>query len=393
LQKTKVLHIIDTLTIGGAEKLLVGTINDLPEFEHHLIYLTGSDALLSELNVHCRVFKLNARTKLGFLKSVFFIRRYLKKHKIGIVHSHLCLATVIARMACPANVKLFSTIHNLPSKSYFKSSKLLKWMEKFTYRSRHHIVAICQEVFDDYDRCIGVKGPYTILNNFVEDKYFQPAFKPMSYNGTLRLIAVGNLKYQKNYPYLIEVFKNLPRSIHLDIYGSGDLAYHLQSDIDRYNLSNIRLCGIRHDIEKVLLNYDALIMSSHYEGQPLAVLEAMASGIPVILSDIPVLHEVTNDQALFFDINDPADLEKKLRSLANHEIDLDVIAAANFKRAKRIAKKENYMVALRNMYLTGEAQKAPMQYPAEKAKHIPLRRALNFLLLMTIATDLLFSFS
>ena len=43
-------------------------------------------------------------------------------------------------------------------------------------------------------------------------------------------------------------------------------------------------------MEKVLMNYDALIMSSHYEGQPLAVLEAMASGIPVILSDIPVFY-------------------------------------------------------------------------------------------------------
>jgi glycosyltransferase involved in cell wall biosynthesis len=361
LQKPKVLHIIDSLTIGGAEKLLVGTINDLPEFEHHLIYLTGSDALLPQLNVHCRVFKLNSRTKFSFFKSVFFLRRYIKKHGISIVHSHLCLATVIARLACPSNVQLFSTIHNLPSKSYFKSSRLLKWLEKLSYRSRHHIIAICKEVFDDYNKCIGVKGPYTILYNFVEDKFFQPVLKPVNYNGTLRLVAVGNLKYQKNYPYLIDVFRRVPRSIHLDIYGSGSMAYQLQTDIDRYKL-NIKLCGTRHDMEKVLMDYDALIMSSHYEGQPLAVLEAMASGIPVILSDIPVLHEVTNDRALFFNINDPSDLVQKLKSLANHEIDLGGIAADNFYRARLIAKKENYLATLKDIYTDTEKQKAPAAY-------------------------------
>ena len=76
---------------------------------------------------------------------------------------------------------------------------------------------------------------------FVEDKFFQPAFKRMNYNGTLRLIAVGNLKYQKNYPYLIEAFKKLPKSIRLDIYGSGELAYQLQEEIDKFKLHNIRI--------------------------------------------------------------------------------------------------------------------------------------------------------
>jgi glycosyltransferase involved in cell wall biosynthesis len=350
LNKIKILHVIDTLTVGGAEKLLVGAINDLPEFEHHLIYLSGSDALLPQLNAQCRVFKINAKSKLGFLKSVFFLRSYIKKHNIQVVHSHLCLATVIARMACPANVQLFSTIHNLPSKSYFKSSKLLKYMEKLTYRSRHHIVAICNEVYKDYDKCIGVKGPYSIVYNFVEDKFFQSsAIRSTGTDNTLRLVAVGNLKYQKNYPYLIEAFRDLPGTIQLDIYGSGEMAYELQSDIDRYKL-NITLRGVRHDIEKALPEYDALVMSSHYEGQPLAVLEAMASGIPVILSDIPVLREVTNDNALFFDINNPQDLHRKLIALANREFSLQEIAVANTKRAQQTAKKEHYLRQLKALY-------------------------------------------
>lgn len=386
MRKTSILHIIDSLTVGGAEKLLVSTINGLPEFEHHLIYLSGSDALLPQLTAPCRVFKLGVVTKIGFFRSAFFLRRYIRKHKISIVHSHLCLATVIARMGCPSDVKLFSTIHNLPSKSYFKASKLLKWMEKITYRRRHHIIAICKEVYNDYDRCIGIKGPYTILYNFIEDKFFKQNFKYPGHNCKLNLVAVGNLKYQKNYPYLVEVFKKLPEHIRLDVYGSGDLAYKLQEDIDRYNL-NIRLCGVRHDMEKILPEYDALVMSSHYEGQPLAVLEAMASGVPVILSDIPVLHEVTDSKAVFFDIKDPSDLKRKLIAISDHKIDLEPVATANHERAQQIARKENYLKNLKEVYFRAANELSQEVLKVVKQKFV-LAKSRNFILLTSVFSSI-----
>ena len=98
------------------------------------------------------------------------------------------------------------------------------------------------------------------------------------------------------------------------------------------------------------------------EPNEMAVLEAMASGIPVLLSDIPVLREVTNDQAMFFNINDPSDLEQKLKAIADHEVDLDAIAAVNFKRAAAIAKKSNYLQSLKNLYFSIKVQKARPAY-------------------------------
>jgi glycosyltransferase involved in cell wall biosynthesis len=350
---TNVLHIIDTLGIGGAEKVMIGAVNSLPEFQHHVVYLGGSATLACQLPVACKIKRLDYRSKIDIFRCALELRRYIRANKIEIVHSHLFMATIIARLACPKNVKLFTTIHSLPSKNYFAESRVAKWMEKLTYRKHHHLIAICREVFNDYNQCIGVKGPYTILYNYVEDIHYAAEYRKMNFNGTLRLVAVGNLKPAKNYPYLIEAFKSMPKNVHLDIFGSGPLQREIQGEIEKHQL-NIRLCGVREDIHNVLRNYDAFIMSSIFEGQPISLLEAMACGMPAILSDIPVLREATNNKAIFYDLKDTNDLVSKVSAIAAHQVDLDEYAKAGFERAKKIASKENYMTMLRKVYITHE---------------------------------------
>jgi glycosyltransferase involved in cell wall biosynthesis len=260
---------------------------------------------------------------------------------------------LIARLACPRNVKLFTTIHSLPSKNYYAESRIAKWMEKITYRKRHHIIAICHEVFNDYNDCIGIKGPYTILYNYVEDVYYAKEYHKMNFNGTFRMVAVGNLKKAKNYPFLVEAFKAMPKNVYLDIYGSGPLEESLKQEIEKHKL-NIRLCGVRDDIHQVLPNYDAFIMSSIFEGQPISLLEAMACGMPAILSDIPVLREVTNNKAIFYSLDTVNDLVQKISAIAEHKVDLDEYARSNFERVQRIASKDNYMHTLSKLYLAPE---------------------------------------
>ena len=353
IRKTRILHIIDTLGMGGAEKVMIGVVNDLPQFEHHVIYVYGSDARIHSLPDSCKILKLNCRSRFDIIRCIFQVRKYIKQHRIDVVHSHLLVATLIARVACSRKVKLFTTIHSLPSKNYFANNWIARRIEKLTYRKHHYTIAICEEVFRDYDQCIGIKGPYSILYNYVEDIYHKPDYKRMNFNGSLNLVAVGNLRTPKNYAFLVEAFKELPKNIHLDIYGSGPLKKELQAAIDKYKV-NIRLCGVREDIYNILPQYDAFIMSSIYEGQPISLLEAMACGMPAILSDIPVLREVTANKSIFFDINQPADLVEKLKSIANHEVNLDEYAAANFERVKKIARKDNYLSTLCKIYTAPE---------------------------------------
>lgn len=361
MYKTNVLHVIDTLGVGGAEKLLVGIVNGLEQFNHHVVYLNGSDELAKNLSPDCRLLNLHMRSKKDTLRCVLRLKQYIRENKIEIVHSHLVMATTIARLACSKKIPLFTTLHSLLGSRFFKKGNTWQRMvEKITYKKRHHVIAVSGNVLRDYDNAIGIKGSYTILPNFVENDFFANEPRRMSFNGTLRLVSVGNLKAPKNYSFLVEAFKELPKGIHLDIYGDGPLKEELQKEIDEHKL-NIRLCGLKNNVHELLRQYDLFVMSSTVEGHPIALLEAMASGMPAIVSDIPVLKEATGEKALYFSLDNTKDFVKQITAIANHQVDLDVYARANLETVKAFASKERYMFLLKNLYAESLLSEKPEQ--------------------------------
>jgi glycosyltransferase involved in cell wall biosynthesis len=335
--------------MGGAEKILLGTVNGLEHFENHVIYLNEPDTFASRFYNGCSILNLHFKGPSDIFHCSRRLKNYILENDIDIVHSHLPLSTLIARIACRRNISLFTTVHSLAGKNYYANSFLLRQMEKFFYKKEHVIIGVSREVLADYDRVIGLKGKSIVLNNFVEDKFFASYPAQVKKKGRLRLVAVGNLKKAKNYHYLIESFRNLPDNISLDIYGSGPLENELGEKIDRYKV-NIRLCGTETELEKILPRYDAFIMSSFYEGHPVSLIEAMAVGLPVILADIPVLREATDNKALFFSLSDKQALHKLLPEIAEDRISLTSFREYNRARVKEIADKTFYIEKLLSIY-------------------------------------------
>lgn len=147
----RILHIIDSLGVGGAEKLLVGIINGLPEMEHHLLILKGPDTLRTEITVPHRFLNIGFHS----FRSIFFksreVTKYIREHKIDIVHSHLYVSNLIARIATPRSVCLVNSIHAISSLASYKINKMTLWMEKLFYKKRHVLIAVSHAVLDDFD--------------------------------------------------------------------------------------------------------------------------------------------------------------------------------------------------------------------------------------------------
>ena len=118
---------------------------------------------------------------------------------------------------------------------------------------------------------------------------------------------------------MIEVFKelkNLP--VTLDIYGGGKLFEHLQQQIKSEKL-NINLKGKAKINSKLLAHYDAFILPSFSEGMPVSLIEAIVTGMPSLLSDLPQLREVAKDSAFYFNPQTVPELLSYIQSILKNK--------------------------------------------------------------------------
>ena len=346
----KLLHVIDSLGVGGAENLLVNVINSLDDYEQHLVILNEPVDLKKKIISECKFTNLGIRSNFQLLKNVPRLKKYIRDNNIDIVHSHLYLSNLIARWSVPSNIPLLNSIHAISSLASYKVNRLSLFLERFSYKKDHTIISVSKAVLDDFQQWIGLKGKSHVLYNFIDERYFsingrigQPSKK------TLNLVAVGNLRWQKNYEYLLESFKSMPDGVQLDIYGEGELRSKFEKIISENKL-NVSLKGLRPDLEQVLPNYDAFVMSSFYEGQPLSLLEAAALKLPAILADIPVLREVLEQDALYFDIRDQGSFNKVVQSVLSGDLDLRSMADRAYTRVDAFAHKRQYIEKLKKIY-------------------------------------------
>ena len=345
----RLLHIIESLGVGGAEQLVVGVINGLDGFEHHLIILNEPDQLRSHITRGHFYKNLHIKSKIDLLLSARKVRKYIRDNKIDIVHAHLYWAIILSRLAVPKEIPVFNSIHAISSLAAYEGNRLTLYLERLTYRKRHHIVAVSAEVLKDFSRHVRLSGHATVLYNFIDEDFFIPEQKRNFSKEKLKLVAVGNLRQQKNYPYLLEAFRKVPPSVSLDIYGEGPLRNKLQKYIDEHKLP-VQLCGLSDRLPELLPRYDAFVMSSFFEGQPLSLLEAMAAGLPAILSDIPVLREVTGSDALYFDINDTDSFGRVIQQVLNGDVNMENLSEASRRKVNSFAHRDQYFERLKALY-------------------------------------------
>jgi glycosyltransferase involved in cell wall biosynthesis len=345
----KVLHLIDSLGLGGAERLLSDIVNGIGSIEHHVVILNGPDTLRPELPAHCRFTNLNRTSYRQVFSKARQLRNYINEHGIELVHSHLYFSNIIARIGTPRHIPLFNSLHVVSSLDNYNKNRLSLVLDKLTYRKRHHIIAVSKVVMDDFDKWVGLKSPSTVLYNFIDDRYFGHEPKKSFGALPLRLVAVGNLRYQKNFPYLLEAFKKMPSNVTLDIYGEGPLREELQSVIEQHNL-NVTLKGTHSGMYSVLPRYDAYVMSSFFEGQPLSLLEAIGCGLPALLSDVPVLREVTGEHAEYFQLGDPEDLVRIVTGILDGSVNIYKHTEPALQKISAFARKEIYFRHLLDLY-------------------------------------------
>lgn len=354
--KKKVLHVINSLTIGGAEMLLANSLSPggLNErAQNYLVYfIKGGDHLVTLVDKNVKQICLDYRGGADIVRLLWQLRKIIKENKIDIIHTHLNPADFYVNMVRPKNIPQVHTLH-IAYTTDLETRRSLKFLERKLFFNKKDCNLIFLSEFNKNDFLTNVKfkGQSFVVPNFVDDTFFlhQPKQFNSSSDSQLKLIAIGNFRVQKNYFYLLDIFKLLKgHNIHLDIYGGGDLEKYKQV-IDEYQL-NVTLKGQVTNVNDVIAGYDLFIMSSTNEGFPLSVFEAMASGVPVMLTNIPPLREIVKDNALYFELDDAPKAAEQILAFQQNKSDINEMAIKAKAYAEKTVRRDIYIKKLLDIY-------------------------------------------
>ncbi|MEO6638894.1 MAG: glycosyltransferase family 4 protein [Ginsengibacter sp.] len=351
MQKKTIIHFIYSLGRGGAENMLVQALKELQEYNNIVVTLYEDNRFEKELQC-AEYICLNKRSLWSLPVSVIAFRKLVKKYKPELVHSHLLLPNFIARLSTPRRIPLVTTIHNSVSKDFDYGRWVIRKLDRFTYRFRRSVIIAVSEIArQEYFTFLKARPLKShLLYTFVDENIFNKKTPVKPSGKKFRIVAVGALRKQKNFEFLIEEFtkiKSLPVELH--IYGDGILESGLQKLIGK-NGVHVVLKGEVTNIHEILPKYDLYVSSSYYEGFSLAVLEAMAMKLPLLLSDIKSFREQCRDTAWYFNVDKSDDFISKLKTIMASAEKRNLLSAKAQKRVLENFTLSQHVAKLKEIY-------------------------------------------
>lgn len=339
----KVLQVICSLNMGGAEKLLAESISIYQSrgLQVDLLLLNGSEtSLMKDLKTKTNgaIFFLGK----GSVYNPFYIFKilgYLNKYDIIHVHLFPTLYWVaIAKMISFSKVKLIYTEHSTNNRR--RKKLVFKILDKIIYKQYTKIVTIADEVDLNLKKHLGFKDfRFKLINNGVDIQLFQDA---VPYPKTIFfkekdkiLIQVSSFRPAKDQITLIKALKLLPESTKLLLVGEGNLMDNCQNLVKELQLEErVLFLGVRMDVPSLLKTADIVVMSSVYEGLSLASIEGMGSGKAFVASNVPGLREIVDGAGVLFEKGNEKQLAFEISKLLSDSIYYKLIADQCYKRAK-----------------------------------------------------------
>lgn len=297
----RVLWLIKGLGPGGAEQLLVSLakVGDHGRFDYHAAYLVPwKTALVPDLaGLGVTIHHLGETDRVGW-RWPWRLRRLIRAQHIEVVHVHSPAVAALARLVvrtlpAPRRPRLMSTEHN----TWDSYGRLTRWLNAATCGLDQARWAVSHRV----EESIWPKRRHrtsVLVHGLVAGEH-QPLSEEAraelrrewgATDDDVLLCTVANFRPNKSYPNLLlaarKVIDRCPRAKFISV-GQGPLETQIRSlhaDLDLGD--RFLLLGFRRDVPDVLAACDAFVLASEHEGFPIAVMEALAAGLPVVATDV-----------------------------------------------------------------------------------------------------------
>lgn len=301
-------------------------LHNQEKFEFHYIYfLAWKNQMVEAIeDAGGRVTCFEAKDNIRLLLQYKRIISYCKEHNIDLIHCHLPWAGFVGRLIHKkTGIPVVYTEHNMQERYHIAT----KSINKISFNSQNLALGVSQDVTDSIKKNIHPKIPFrTLLNGVNTESFLRTSdSKIRSELGILEnAIVIGNVavfRFQKRLVEWLQVVKKI-REKNTNVYGiivgAGPLEEEIKSEWKKLELENIVFFpGLQTNVKPYFEAMDIFMMSSSFEGLPIALLEAMSMECAVVSTDAGGIKEVIRNgiDGLTCPVDDWEQLEEKVQIL------------------------------------------------------------------------------
>jgi len=337
-----ICHIITKLELGGAQEVVLYAVSHLDREKYRPVLVAGPGGLLTEEarrlpGVQTIIVPSLGRRIHVISDVVSFVRLILLfgRLKPAIVHTHSSKAGVLGRWAawCARVPLIIHTVHGFgitPAQPTWLQ-RLFIMLERVTGWITTHWITVA-EIDAQRGRQWGLfNSNVSVIRAGIDPHPFQQPLEPTARKRLREEFGAGSdeyligtvacLKPQKAPADVIAVAKlvcaRMPQARFI-LVGDGEMRPRIEALVEGYGLQHrVRLAGWRRDIDRAMKSFDALLLTSHWEGLPRVILEAASAGLPVVATRVGGVEEavVRVDNARLYEAGDIAGLAAGLEAI------------------------------------------------------------------------------
>ena len=310
----KVLHVISSLEIGGAQRLL----SDLLPIQKQQGLDVSLLVLKTEVNAFSKkitdavvpIISLNVKSfRNPFL--AFKVRSIIKDY--DIVHAHLVHSLYLCSLAARGlQTKLVYTEHSTSNNR--RGKFYVRPIEKYIYKRYDKLISISQQTQDALQGWLQSKDDrFVVINNGVDTKAFASVSREVIPKS---LIMVSRFASSKDQETVIRAMKLIDKNAILRLVGDGENLEHCkQVAIDCGVEDRVQFLGARADVADLIAESYIGVQSSNWEGFGLTAVEIMACGKTVVATNVDGLKQEVEGAGMIFPVGDSASLASIISQL------------------------------------------------------------------------------
>ncbi|SHE81959.1 glycosyltransferase [Caloramator proteoclasticus] len=315
----RILHLLSSNKLSGAENV-AADICMMFKNELEMSYCSPDGSIKDALKD--REVNFIPLKKLN----IFEVRNAIKNFKPDIIHAHDVKATVIATLVS-GKIPVVSHLHvNANNMSVISIKSLIYFISSFRVKK---IISVSESCLEEYKFKNFIRNKTVVLKNIIYENRLKKLIEKDNKKYDFDFVYLGRLTYQKNPERVAKVASQVLKKCQdarFGVIGEGELKSEMEKIFREEGvIDRVTFTGRLPYPYKALKSAKCMLMCSRYEGLPIAILEAMALGVPIVSTPVDGITDLVENGVEGFLTSDDEKLAESVQSLLeNNELFLEM---------------------------------------------------------------------